>query len=92
MFKLMGKLYAQNLCLSCPSSISLSLSGYFWHVTDFHWDFSYWTDELSCHGKNVSNRGPFGNYWCDSPWALVEETVKGMRRIKADVDFILWTG
>lgn len=66
--------------------------GYFWHLTDFHWDFSYWTDELSCNGKNVSGRGPYGNGWCDSPWALIEETIKGIHQIKPDVDFMLWTG
>lgn len=66
--------------------------GYFWHLTDFHWDFSYWTKELSCNGKNVSDKGPYGNSWCDSPWLLIEETIKGIHGIKPDVDFMLWTG
>ena len=67
-------------------------TGYFWHLTDFHWDFSYWNGELSCHGKNVSNRGPYGNYWCDAPWTLVEEAVKGAQKIEPNPDFIIWTG
>ncbi|XP_045191532.2 acid sphingomyelinase-like phosphodiesterase 3b [Mercenaria mercenaria] len=66
--------------------------GYFWHVTDFHWDFSYWTDQLSCNGMNISQPGLFGNQWCDSPWRLVQETITGIKSLKSDVDFMLWTG
>ncbi|XP_060581957.1 acid sphingomyelinase-like phosphodiesterase 3b [Ruditapes philippinarum] len=66
--------------------------GYFWHLTDFHWDFSYWTDQLSCNGMNISKPGMFGDQWCDSPWGLVEETVTGIKDLKSDVDFMLWTG
>ena len=66
--------------------------GWFWNVTDFHWDFTYWSDQLSCNGANITNPGMFGNQWCDSPWALVQETIKGIKNVKQDVDFILWTG
>ncbi|WAQ98424.1 ASM3B-like protein [Mya arenaria] len=66
--------------------------GWFWHVTDFHWDFSYWTDQLSCNGMNISQPGTFGNQWCDSPWSLVEESIKGLGPVRSQVDFIIWTG
>ncbi|KAL4234305.1 Acid sphingomyelinase-like phosphodiesterase 3b [Mactra antiquata] len=67
-------------------------TGYFWHITDFHWDFSYWTDQLSCNGMNITQPGMFGNQWCDSPFELVQATVQGISDVKNDVDFILWTG
>ncbi|XP_060581958.1 acid sphingomyelinase-like phosphodiesterase 3b [Ruditapes philippinarum] len=74
------------------ASVAAEDVGYFWHVTDFHWDFSYWTDQLSCNGMNISQPGLFGNQWCDSPWRLVQETISGIKHIKGDVDFMLWTG
>jgi sphingomyelin phosphodiesterase acid-like 3 len=66
-------------------------TGYFWHVTDFHYDPTYWTTQLSCNEK-VSNAGQFGDYWCDSPWLLVQDTIYNMAALRRDVDFILWTG
>ncbi|KAL3857501.1 hypothetical protein ACJMK2_012167 [Sinanodonta woodiana] len=66
--------------------------GWFWHITDFHWDFSYWDGQLSCNGQNVSSPGEFGDYWCDSPYSLVLESITKMAEVKRDVDFILWTG
>lgn len=66
--------------------------GYFWHITDLHWDFSYVTYGLSCWDKNTSVRGLCGSYFCDSPWVLIEEVIKEAQKIKPDVDFILWSG
>ena len=68
------------------------ITGYFWHITDLHWDFSYATDGLSCWDKNTSVRGLCGSYFCDSPWVLIEEVIKGAQKIKPNVDFILWSG
>ncbi|ESO98258.1 hypothetical protein LOTGIDRAFT_213890 [Lottia gigantea] len=65
--------------------------GWFWHVTDFHYDFSYWTDQLSCNDV-VTSPGIFGDYWCDSPWLLIKDSIEGMKGIKSKVDFVLWTG
>ena len=70
----------------------ISHLGYFWQFTDLHWDFSYATAHLSCNRKNVSDRGPYGDYLCDSPWDLIQETIKQAEMIKPDVDFIAWTG
>ena len=67
------------------------ISGYFWHVTDFHYDFTYNTTDISCNGP-VDHHGKFGDYWCDSPWKLAESAVKAMQTFKHDVDFLLWTG
>ena len=65
--------------------------GWFWHVTDFHYDFTYHGRQLSCNSE-VSKPGQYGDYWCDSPWRLVNNSVYAMANIRADVDFILWTG
>uniref|UniRef100_A0A0B7AV20 Calcineurin-like phosphoesterase domain-containing protein n=1 Tax=Arion vulgaris TaxID=1028688 RepID=A0A0B7AV20_9EUPU len=65
--------------------------GLFWHVTDFHYDQTYWTSQLSCN-ENVSKPGQYGDYWCDSPWLLVQDTIVNMANFQQKVDFILWTG
>ncbi|KAL3874979.1 hypothetical protein ACJMK2_037925 [Sinanodonta woodiana] len=66
--------------------------GSFWHITDLHLDFTYWNEQLSCHGINISSPGKFGNYWCDSSYELVHESIRQLANIKSDVDFVLWTG
>ena len=67
-------------------------AGYFWHITDFHWDFSYHGKGLSCTASNSSGRGDLGSYLCDSPWKLLDETLAEARKIKPDPEFIIWTG
>ncbi|XP_075526825.1 acid sphingomyelinase-like phosphodiesterase 3b [Dermacentor variabilis] len=73
--------------------------GYFWHVTDFHVDKEYsagGSRVLSCHrGANdsvVDNTGPYGDFLCDAPVLLAQSAVEAMEQIKAEVDFVLWTG
>ncbi|RUS80811.1 hypothetical protein EGW08_011432 [Elysia chlorotica] len=68
--------------------------GRFWHVTDFHYDHTYFAEQLSCN-DDVPAPGPYGDYWCDSPWALVQSTVDFMAAKSSaltDVDFVIWTG
>ncbi|XP_063397328.1 acid sphingomyelinase-like phosphodiesterase 3b [Mytilus trossulus] len=65
--------------------------GWFWHVTDFHYDPTYLDVALSCN-RNASARGEFGSSWCDSPWKLVTSSIEAMRDKEPNVDFILWTG
>ncbi|CAN8025234.1 unnamed protein product [Ixodes persulcatus] len=74
-------------------------TGYFWHVTDFHYDKEY-----NIHGDRnsmchlVPNRpgsgdiGPYGDVKCDAPRLLVESAVAAMRSIEPNPDFVLWTG
>ncbi|XP_053403145.1 uncharacterized protein LOC128558269 [Mercenaria mercenaria] len=67
--------------------------GYFWHVTDFHYDPTYETTSLSCKESKVGDQiGTFGDMWCDSPWILIESCVQAMKKFKRNVDFVLWTG
>ncbi|KAK7486174.1 hypothetical protein BaRGS_00022497, partial [Batillaria attramentaria] len=76
-----------------PCGCEPTVTGYFWHVTDFHYDHTYWTDQLSCNpDQPVSEPGEFGDYWCDSPWRLITHAIGAMTQIKEDVDFLLWTG
>lgn len=67
--------------------------GWFLHVTDFHWDYTYGSQDWSCN-DNVSNHGLYGDYWCDSPWNLITSAVEAMKNATEDrdADFILWTG
>lgn len=67
------------------------VTGYFWHVTDFHWDHTYMSEDLSCNDV-VETYGLYGDYWCDAPWKLVNDSVEAMKVLKPDPDFILWTG
>lgn len=68
--------------------------GYFWHVTDFHYDFTYDDRRISCNLPNKSaTLGLYGDFWCDSPWSLVNSSVQAMGQLhKGAVDFVLWTG
>ncbi|KAL8577172.1 hypothetical protein ACOMHN_063431 [Nucella lapillus] len=65
--------------------------GTFWHVTDFHYDPTYWTSQLSCNAE-VTHPSLFGDYWCDSPWKLVTTAIQAMATHSRDVDFLIWTG
>lgn len=67
--------------------------GRFWHITDVHYDHTYFTEQLSCN-DDVPTPGPYGDYWCDSPWRLVQSTVDFMatKTKEIDVDFVIWTG
>lgn len=51
----------------------------------------------SCQGAvedqdSVGSHGIFGDYNCDSPWRLVYSMVEGIRDLKSDPDFVIWTG
>ena len=77
---------------------SVLLSGYFWQVTDFHYDANYSTTgdpNHMCHDGNGSlpgKNGYYGNYMCDSPWQLITSAVQAMHKIQPNPDFIIWTG
>ncbi|XP_046368337.2 acid sphingomyelinase-like phosphodiesterase 3b [Haliotis rufescens] len=77
------------LCLALD--VATPEQGQFWHITDHHFDPTYWSEMRSCNDK-VPVRGIYGDYWCDSPWRLVNDSVAAMANVKRDVDFILWTG
>ncbi|KAM6216972.1 acid sphingomyelinase-like phosphodiesterase 3b [Rhynchocyon petersi] len=72
--------------------------GKFWHISDLHLDPEYKVSEdplqvcPSAGSQPVSNAGPWGNYLCDSPWALINSSVYAMKEILPQPDFILWTG
>ncbi|KAK2589768.1 Endopolyphosphatase [Conoideocrella luteorostrata] len=75
------------------------LHGRFLHITDFHPDEFYkphtsTEDGIACHrGKGMA--GTFGaeRTDCDSPYSLVDATLKWVQEnIKDSIDFVVWTG
>jgi hypothetical protein len=79
---------------SNASDVGVADVGYFWHVTDMHWDPTYGDHGVSCGSTAPPSeqRGHYGDYACDSPWTLINSSVYAMKRIKSDVDFLIWTG
>ncbi|XP_062890929.1 acid sphingomyelinase-like phosphodiesterase 3b [Mobula hypostoma] len=79
------------------SRIISSHQGYFWHITDLHWDPDYSvTDNPNAvcpsSSKPVPNPGKWGSYFCDSNWDLINLSIYTMRELHPRPDFILWTG
>ena len=73
----------------------LDFTGYFWHITDMHWDptYSTQTKALSCNsGSPSSGYGQFGNHKCDPPMTLINSSVQAMKTIFPDPDYLRWTG
>uniref|UniRef100_A0A2K5ZTU2 Sphingomyelin phosphodiesterase acid like 3B n=1 Tax=Mandrillus leucophaeus TaxID=9568 RepID=A0A2K5ZTU2_MANLE len=72
--------------------------GKFWHITDLHLDPHYKVSKYpfqvcpSAGFQSVPNAGPWGDYLCDSPWALINSSIYAMKEIEPEPDFILWTG
>ena len=76
-------------------------SGYFWQVTDLHFDTNYSLSgdpTVMCHDggqehdPDKSLPGKYGNPDCDSPMALLESTLQFMKTYPSTPSFILWTG
>ncbi|XP_033340709.1 acid sphingomyelinase-like phosphodiesterase 3b [Megalopta genalis] len=81
--------------------------GYFWHITDIHYDPRYSTQgnaasmcwDTRNNGDSSRIRldrklaGEFGDYNCDSPWALIESAARAMKSARGEgIEFVLWTG
>ncbi|XP_002737983.1 acid sphingomyelinase-like phosphodiesterase 3b [Saccoglossus kowalevskii] len=69
--------------------------GRIWHVTDIHYEPNYTAGDYpasSCRDLDGGTPGYWGDYRCDSPWALVNSSVYAMRSIEENPDFIIWTG
>ncbi|KAG6208555.1 hypothetical protein E4U35_008305 [Claviceps purpurea] len=78
---------------------SRKLHGRFLHITDFHPDELYkphtsTEDGIACH-RGHGMAGTFGaeKTDCDSPFALVDATLKWVEdNVKDTIDFVVWTG
>ncbi|XP_073943262.1 acid sphingomyelinase-like phosphodiesterase 3b [Choristoneura fumiferana] len=93
------------LALTCAVGFSCTHAkiGYFWHITDFHYDPLYSStgdtrrqcrraDERGSSGHHRA-LGRYGDYACHSSHALVESAARHMRARHAEnVEFVLWTG
>ncbi|KAG5980359.1 hypothetical protein E4U55_004118 [Claviceps digitariae] len=75
------------------------LHGRFLHITDFHPDEFYkphtsTEDGIACHrGKGMAGTYGAEKTDCDSPFSLVDATLKWVEdNIKDTIDFVVWTG
>ncbi|XP_055512549.1 acid sphingomyelinase-like phosphodiesterase 3b [Leucoraja erinacea] len=89
--------FLTNILFIMNCGIIFSQQGYFWHITDLHWDPDYkMTDDPNAvcpsSSKPVPNPGKWGSYLCDSNWELINLSIYTMRDIHPQPDFILWTG
>lgn len=86
----------------CCVKLTEAKIGYFWHITDLHFDSYYstkgditrscWPNDRS-PSSNTKKPGQFGDYACDSPWSLLESASQAMKSKQGDnVEFVLWTG
>ncbi|XP_060071039.1 acid sphingomyelinase-like phosphodiesterase 3b [Ylistrum balloti] len=92
----LNKLATVLLCVQSVFSFEVK-KGYFWQVTDFHYDANYSThgNPLNmCHqGQGQSYRNSrYGNYHCDAPWLLIESAIDAMVKFHPFPDFVIWTG
>ncbi|XP_038222972.1 acid sphingomyelinase-like phosphodiesterase 3a [Zerene cesonia] len=77
--------------------------GYFWHITDFHYDALYTplgdkrkqcrrTNERGTPGHHGAI-GRLGDYSCDSSLELIVSALRYMRtRHSENIEYVLWTG
>ncbi|KAM5248630.1 acid sphingomyelinase-like phosphodiesterase 3b [Ctenodactylus gundi] len=88
----------QWLIFLAPWAVASAETGKFWHISDLHLDPNYTVskDPLqvcpSAGSQPVHNAGPWGDYLCDAPWALINASIYAMKEIEPQPDFILWTG
>uniref|UniRef100_G3PEI7 Acid sphingomyelinase-like phosphodiesterase n=1 Tax=Gasterosteus aculeatus aculeatus TaxID=481459 RepID=G3PEI7_GASAC len=81
-----------------PGSGYLPAAGRFWHITDLHLDPSYHLSPdptkvcYSSKGAPATHAGPFGDFLCDSPYALIQSAFAHMAPLTRPQDFIIWTG
>ncbi|XP_039444463.1 acid sphingomyelinase-like phosphodiesterase 3a [Culex pipiens pallens] len=93
------------VCLAATCCVRLADAriGYFWHITDLHFDSYYttkgdifrscWENEHHSGTSNTKRPGPYGDHMCDSPWSLLESATQAMKSKQGDnVEFVLWTG
>ncbi|CAM5100893.1 unnamed protein product [Eretmochelys imbricata] len=94
-------LLAPLCCLPAPGAAAPagpSAVGQFWHVSDLHLDPTYHITGdhtkvcSSSKGANASNPGPFGDFFCDSPYQLILSAFKYMKESEQQASFMIWTG
>ncbi|XP_035438582.1 acid sphingomyelinase-like phosphodiesterase 3a [Spodoptera frugiperda] len=93
-----------NLVLYITSLLWLNLTdakiGYFWHITDLHYDPFHNSPELhrGCRHNRGNNEhshrnGRHRDHTCDSSWPLIQSAAALMAERHPDtLEFVLWTG
>ncbi|RVE47437.1 hypothetical protein evm_007947 [Chilo suppressalis] len=74
--------------------------GYFWHITDLHYDPFHNSPEFhrGCKHSRGTNEhshrnGRHRDHTCDSSWALIQSAAAFMSERHPDtLEFVLWTG
>ncbi|CAH0605620.1 unnamed protein product [Chrysodeixis includens] len=74
--------------------------GYFWHVTDLHYDPFHNSPELhrGCrhnrgNNEHIHRNGRHRDHTCDSSWPLIQSAAALMAARHPDtLEFVLWTG
>lgn len=74
--------------------------GYFWHITDLHYDPFHSSPELhrGCRHSRGNNEhshrnGRHRDHTCDSSWPLIQSAAALMaKRHPENLEFVLWTG
>ncbi|KAM6906132.1 cyclic GMP-AMP phosphodiesterase SMPDL3A [Lycodopsis pacificus] len=89
---------AAPLAAAPAGSSHLPGSGRFWHITDLHLDPSYHLSPdptkvcYSSKGAPATHAGLYGDFLCDSPYALIQSAFAHMAPLTQPQDFIIWTG
>nr|XP_026484291.1 acid sphingomyelinase-like phosphodiesterase 3a [Vanessa tameamea]XP_026484292.1 acid sphingomyelinase-like phosphodiesterase 3a [Vanessa tameamea]XP_026484293.1 acid sphingomyelinase-like phosphodiesterase 3a [Vanessa tameamea] len=99
------KIVSLLLTLVCVMTFKVTHAkiGYFWHITDFHYDPLYTAQgDTRRHCRRADERGSsghhralgrLGDYSCDSSLELIQSALRYMRtRHSENVEFVLWTG
>lgn len=93
-----------NLIVYITSLLWLDLSdakiGYFWHITDLHYDPFHNSPEFhrGCRHNRGNNEhshrnGRHRDHTCDSSWPLIQSAAAFMAERHPDnLEFVLWTG
>src|SRR3989344_984504 len=89
-------------------TLSTAQSGHFLHITDIHFDPEYAVgaptmcqipDMRCCRTTSIPKplnssvkASKWGEYTCDSPFLLIDQTMKWITTNLKDIDFVVWTG
>lgn len=70
--------------------------GYFWQLTDLHYDPWYTDYSRGSCNVNLTQLGQYGDFECDPPWSLVASAIGAMKQLEDELgtpsDFILLSG
>ncbi|GMM37726.1 endopolyphosphatase [Saccharomycopsis crataegensis] len=96
-YESLGLTNSPSIEIELPNNMRKTIHGRFLHITDMHPDFFYKESTsigTACHSGH-GNASFYGDAMmgCDSPYALVKETLDWIEaNLKDKIDFVIWTG